>query len=134
MQPLRGEVRDERPGARIGEHAAHLPLENHRLVQLARDRHIQQLVVRDAAPQEERQARGEIQVAHAIDGTGSRAGGILFDAEEEMRAHQHGGERHLDAGVEVAIGTGLPVERERPLQIRVRDRTPIRPPHQRRKD
>ena len=52
--------------ARIGQHPPHLPLEHGRILQLARARQRQQLVVRDAAPEEERQARRELDIADAI--------------------------------------------------------------------
>jgi hypothetical protein len=51
VQPLRCEIRDQRFSARVREHATHLALENHRFAKPARDRQVQQLVVRDAAPQ-----------------------------------------------------------------------------------
>ena len=64
LQPLPGEVSDQRLGAAIGQHAAHLPLQHRRLPQLALRGHVHQLVVGDAAPQEEREARGELEIVH----------------------------------------------------------------------
>ena len=63
--------------------------------------------------------------------SGGDAGWILLDAEQELRAHQHRGQRHLDAGVEASVRACLPVQLERPLQVGVCDRTPIGPPHER---
>ena len=80
-------------------------------------RRVEQLVVRNAAPQEERQARGEFQVADAIGGIRRDAGRILLDAEQELRTHQHRAQRHLDAGVETALRPGVFVELQRNLQI-----------------
>ena len=102
MQPLRGEVVDERPRSRVGQHAPDLPLEDRRLVQLAGDRHVQQLIVRNAAPQEEREPRRQLEIADAIRRVRRDAGRIGLESEEEVRAHQHARQRHLDAGVEAA--------------------------------
>jgi len=55
-KPLRGEVRDERVGFRVREHAPHLPLEDRRLRELAGRRSREQRLVGDAAPEEEREA------------------------------------------------------------------------------
>ena len=62
-QPLAGEVVDQRARLRIREHPLHLPLEHRRLAQLPASRPRQQLVVRDRAPQEERQPRRQLEVA-----------------------------------------------------------------------
>ena len=56
IQPLAGEVRAQRAGAFVGEHPLHLLIEHGGRVQLAGDGQVQQLIVRDAAPDEERQA------------------------------------------------------------------------------
>ena len=54
--PLPGEVADKRLRAAIGEHASHLFLENGRVPELSLRGDGQQLLVRNAAPQEKRQA------------------------------------------------------------------------------
>ena len=56
IEPLVREVGDERARFRIGEHAARLLLEHGGLVQLAIDRQLQQLIVRDRRPEEEGEA------------------------------------------------------------------------------
>ena len=48
------------------EHAPHLLLEHGRIAQRSAHRRVQQLVVRNAAPQEERQPRREVEIAEAI--------------------------------------------------------------------
>ena len=53
VQPLSGEARDERPRSRIGKHPADLPFEHRGIAQLSARRGREQLVVGDAAPQEE---------------------------------------------------------------------------------
>ena len=61
-QPLRGEARGERLGARIGEHAPHLLLEHGRRAQACpRPASLDQLLVRARAPEEERQPRREVE-------------------------------------------------------------------------
>ena len=95
---------------------------------------VEQLVVRDAAPEEERQAGRELEIADAIGRPGRDAGRVLFDAEQELRVHQHGAQGHLDPRVEVSLRARLPVELHRLLEVRVGDRPPIRPAHQRGED
>src|SRR5262249_7648770 len=53
IQPLSGEVTDERLGLRIGDHALHLAIEYSRISQLTVRRGIEQFLVRNAAPDEE---------------------------------------------------------------------------------
>ena len=54
-QPLPGEVLDKVCRAAIGDHPTHLLIEHLRRVQRAARPQIDQLIVRDAAPEEERQ-------------------------------------------------------------------------------
>jgi hypothetical protein len=56
IEPLAGEVLDERVGALVSDHPLHLLRERLRIAQPALRRHLTQFLVRDAAPQEERQA------------------------------------------------------------------------------
>src|SRR6185295_2189620 len=49
-QPLSGEVRDHRCGARVGEHALDLRAQNARVVQTTVEGRLQQFVVGNAAP------------------------------------------------------------------------------------
>ena len=65
-QPLLGEIVDQGVGALIGQHALHLLLQHGVLVQFSLRRQIQQLVVGRAAPQEERQARSQREIAELI--------------------------------------------------------------------
>ena len=65
-QPLRREVRDEGPGPLVGDHPAHLLIEDRRLLQLALLGQLQQLVVGHAAPEEERQPRREREIVDAV--------------------------------------------------------------------
>jgi len=53
MQPLAGEVADERARARVGEHPLHLTIEHDRIFQAAAAGDVQQFLVRHTAPEEE---------------------------------------------------------------------------------
>ena len=63
---------------------------------------------------------------------GADAGGILLDAEQELRAHQHGRQRHLDPGLEVAVGARLSGRASSgPCEIGLGDGPPVGASHQR---
>ncbi len=96
-----------------------LSLEHLGLAQLAALRQVEQLVVRDAAPEEERQARGELDVRDAVGRVRRDAGRVGLDAEEELRVHQHRAQGHLDPRVEVPLRAGTPVQLHRLLEVRV---------------
>ena len=66
IEPLAREVGDERFGLGTREHPLHLPLQRRRPAERARRRQVQQFIVGDAAPQEEREPRGQFDVAHAV--------------------------------------------------------------------
>ena len=74
-QPLRREARRQRLRPRVGQHAPHLLLEAGGRAQRAGWPRLQQLGVRRRAPQEERQARGQIVVGDAVGLRGSRIAG-----------------------------------------------------------
>ena len=62
-EPLIGEVVDERARTRVGQHAPDLLVEHRGVAKLVLRGEVQQLIVRNAAPQEERQPRGQVEVA-----------------------------------------------------------------------
>ena len=66
-QPLSGEIRREVERAAIGEHPARLLLELSGLAQLAPNGGVEQFIVRDAAPQEKRQSRCQLEIADPVD-------------------------------------------------------------------
>ena len=134
VQPLAREVAHQALRARVGQHAADLPFEHLGLAQLAALGQVEQLVVRDAAPEEERQAGGELDVGDAVGRVRRDAGRVRLDAEEELRVHQHRAQGHLDPRVEVPSGAGLPVQLHRLLEVRVGDRPPVGPAHERGED
>ena len=78
LQPLAGERVHQRVGARIGDHAPHLRLEHARRAQPAGDRQVQQLVVRDAAPEEERQPARQLEIGDAMRRAGGQAARVLL--------------------------------------------------------
>jgi hypothetical protein len=80
-EPLRGKVRRQRLGAGILQHAAHFAVENRRILQQPFACHVEELIVRNAAPQEERQTRRELQIGQAVWCT--CAARIALDAVQE---------------------------------------------------
>ena len=73
IQPLRREIVDQRVGrARVGQHPAHFLLEHRTDRKLSALRQPEQPIVRDAAPQEERQPRSQVEIAEDSCRCGSR--------------------------------------------------------------
>ena len=95
--------------------------------QLAARGDAEQLLVGDAAPQEERQARGQLDVAQRVHLSRRRAGRVLLHAEEEIRIDEQPFERELDAGVEAAprLRPPVPEELEQRLDVPIRRRPAI---------
>ncbi len=100
-QPLLGEIIHQRFGFRIGQHAPHFAIQHRRIFQLALRRHVQQLIVGNAAPQEKRKPRRQIQIAHVIEAAGRHARRIGLGAEQELRARKDQPQRVLDPGFKV---------------------------------
>jgi len=113
-EPLSGEVGGEVFRTGVGEEAAGLAFEFGGLAELALGGGEEEFVVRDAAPEEEREAGGEFEVGDAVD-TALR--GIGFDAEEEFGIGEDGGDGGGDAGVEAGLGAALAVEGEEFVEI-----------------
>ena len=135
VQPLAGEIVGQSFRFRIGQHALHLLFENRRVLQLALAGEIQQLIVGNAAPQEERQARSQFQIVDAIRRAGHGIGRIGLEAEQEFGARQNELERRFDAGIEAAVVVAAAlVEAEQLLQIAVLERTAISAARQCRED
>ena len=117
IQPLAGEVGHERLRSRISEHAPDLPLEDRRVLEFAARGGIQQLVVGNAAPEKEGEARCQFEIGDAIDGIRRNVRRIALQAEQKSRADEQPLERPLDARVEsVVVSTSL-VERKQDVQI-----------------
>src|SRR6185503_3611866 len=107
----------ERFGPWIREHAAYLPGELLLVLQRALRRGVEQRVVGNAAPQEERQARGELVFSKCVGGACRRIGRVDFDAVQELRADEQPAERQLDAVLERTVDVAFVVELEQFFQL-----------------
>ena len=134
LQPLTGEVVREPRGAAVRQQAPHLPGEGLGVAQAARLRQVEQLVVRDALPQEERQPRGQLQVAQRVDAARPRAGRGPLDAQQEARHREQGFEGALDARLEVAGGPAFAVDGQQRVDVGRVHRPAVGAPGQRRED
>ena len=77
LQPLLEEVLHQRGACTlVAQHAADLSIEHRRLVQLSTDRRVEQFVIGNAAPQEKRQARRQLDIGQGVGGAGGGAGRI----------------------------------------------------------
>ena len=101
-----GEVGHQALRARVGQHAKDLPFEHLGLAQLATLGQVEQLVVGDAAPEKERQPRGELDIRDSVGGLRRDAGRVCLDPEEELRVDQDGAQGHFDSRVETFLGPG----------------------------
>ena len=142
VQPLPGEVRDERFGSLVGQHALNLLLQHDRILQPAAFGEIEQLIVGNAAPQEKRQTRRELEVGDTVYVCFARlarrsfsGGGILFDAEQEIRRDEHRLEGTLNPASKSAWqASSLFIERKQRLNVGRSDRAPERAACERREN
>src|SRR5690606_8583719 len=88
IEPLKHEVARERARARVREHPLHLRLEHGRIAELAADRELEQLLIRNRVPEKERQLRRERNAVEPIDLAGRDAVRRRLDAIEKMRARE----------------------------------------------
>src|SRR5262249_18750727 len=100
IEPAEREIRHQRLGLRSGQHTPHLGVQHAGTLQFALVRKLEQLIVGGALPQEERQTRGQLQIAQRIEFR-------LFlrpgdSAVEKIRAHQNRSYHLFDPGVESA--------------------------------
>ena len=109
-------------------------IENARIPQPPTDSGVEQFVVRDAAPEKERQTRGQLDVGETIGAPLSCFVGIGFYPKQEIGADENPLERGANAGVEVAIGSSALVKAQERLDILFGRRPPIRTSSQRRED
>src|SRR5690606_20873077 len=118
-----------------------LTLERARLRELARDGRVEQLVVWDAAPQEEREPRRERHVVEPLDlaGRGTRG---RRTAEQELGPRDHAHERELHTALEArlfacgaaAVARAVIVEVEQHAELVVRDGPAVGAPREARED
>src|ERR1700733_13451368 len=88
IQPLAGKILHQRLRTRIGDHAIYLLSQYFRLVQLFGRGEIDQLLVRNAAPQEERQARRQFEIADLVGSAWRYFGRFDLRAINEIRIDQ----------------------------------------------
>ena len=134
VQPLLGKVVDQGARTRVRQHPPHLLFQPDRVAQVTTYGRIEQRVVRNAAPEEKRQARGKLEVADAIHALRSHGCGIPLDPKQEFRTHEQPLQRVLDARVESALSVRVVVERQQQSEIGVSHRAAIGTSRQRRED
>ena len=134
VQPLAREVGDQRLGPRIGHHPAHLPRQHLGPAEPAFVGQLQQLVVGDAAPEEERQTRGQLEVVDVERAARRLVRRLPFSAEDKGRRGQDAAERKSDPALERARAAPLAVERQQSLSFVGRQRPSVRPAGHRRED
>src|SRR5262249_55565973 len=110
VKPLPGEVCYQRLRSLILQHAADLLLQNGWIFQLALFRDGQNLVIGNAAPNEEGQPRCQFQIADSMNGSGGEIRGIAFEPENELRIGKHPAKRHLDSFIEIARLASFAIE------------------------
>src|SRR5215831_12114564 len=71
-------------------------------MQLALGRKVQEFVVRNAAPQEERKSRSQLDIGDAVFLTRLQIGRLGFLAKDEFGISENASQGHLDAVVEIA--------------------------------
>ena len=85
MEPLTGEVGHQAFARGSASMRRDLLFEHLRLASVRRARDVEQFVVGNAAPEEERQPRRQLEVADRdTPCPGASSGGILLDAEQEL--------------------------------------------------
>src|SRR5258706_12355946 len=86
--------------------------------ELSRAGEIEQMVVRQAAPEKERQAGRDLEATQPVGrwpaaGVGASGGRILVQAQKEVGINEHPFERELDSRVEATAVSTTPVEKFR---------------------
>ena len=135
IQPLRREVVDERRRRpAVGEHPADFLFEDFRLRQLAAFGKIEQPLVGDAAPQEEREPRRDLEVAHPIGRrpAGSRpcraAGSRCTRSRKSGSTSMRSSANWMPASKLPPSRPAVGEEREQRLEVGSRDRPPVGEP------
>ena len=136
LQPLAGEVVDQRREPRgrpaSGAPAARAPPA---CCSLPRPASVEQLVVGDAAPQEERQPRRQLEVAEAIHACRARrVAGSRSTRNTNIGLARMRCSARLDARLEAAVAPARVVERQQRPHVLVGHRPAIGAPRQRRQD
>ncbi len=134
VQPLAGERCRQRFGLRIGKHSTNFAFEDCRSMEVAFSCRLEKLVVRNSAPQEERQTGRQFQIADRVDTSRRRARGLGLDMKRELWTGQYPLKRPLDASFKTSrFACGL-IELHQPLDVDIRHIPAIGPLRQRRND
>src|SRR5262249_62396939 len=80
------------------------------------------------------QPRRQVEITDAIRLSRRQAGGISFDAEEELATHEDGAEGCLNPRVEIRLAPRIAIERQHALDVRIFHWPPISAAHDRRED
>src|SRR5690606_1546802 len=102
VEPLAREVFDEGLLARVGDHAFDLRSQHVWLVQAVGRAELDVLLVRDAAPEEERQPRRELEIADAVRLAGRDIVWLELTAVDELGFREDALDDGFDAVVEQA--------------------------------
>ena len=123
MQPLAREILRHGVRARVGQHPPGLFFKDRGFVEAVAGRQIDQRVIRNAAPEEKRQPRGEFDIADSSTVAVPRLG---LGTEHERRTCQQAPQRQLNAGFKRALLAAFFIERKQKVQIGRRHRPPVR--------
>ena len=130
LKPLTGEVGRQRFGPRVGQHPLDLLFEHSRLSERALRRRVQELVVGDAAPEEERHARRQIDIADPVCRVRRTTRGLALHAEEKFGTDEEPAKRQLNPAVESRSRAPLLVKAEQDADLRVGGRAAVGAPGQ----
>ena len=130
QEPLPDEVIDQRRRPAVSQHPTHLLLEDRGVLQFAPPREVEQLVVRDTAPQKEGQARREREVAHGTASARHHTHRVALDSKDELRVGQHPLQRKLQPSLEAIRTPAILEETEQRLDVVLSHGTAIGAPRQ----
>ena len=128
IQPLRGEIGDQRFRTRIGQHAPDLLFQNRRAASslpaaAAFSSSSSGMLLHRKKDRREASSRSLTAMSRARSG----ARRIALDAIQELRTHQQPFERGLNSEIEIALLAALFVERQQRRHVLIGHRTAVRP-------
>src|SRR5262249_11279042 len=125
---------DQSLRARVAEHPSNLLIEHGRIGQFALYSQIEQFVVRNAAPQKERETRRQLEIGEAVRRTSDDVGRLALDPEHEARRGENSPEAVLDASVEAAFFPSRAIETHQRRCVLIGERATKRPAGDRREN
>ena len=135
LQPFLEEVLHQRGACMlVTQHAPDLSIEHSRLVQRSADRRVEQFVVGDAAPQEKRQARRQLDIRQGVRGAGGGDVRLGLNPEQEIGAHEKPLDPCTNPGVEISLLPCDLIEIHERLDVVVRQGAAIGASRQRRQN